>query len=75
VAEADGSLLYTVAPGPRKGKKPRDWKEIRLAAAQGWGQTQTFYAATFGKVDEVGRRWGHCARRAGWGLNSQIHAL
>jgi hypothetical protein len=26
-------------------------------------------------VDEVGRRWGHCARRAGWGLNSQIHAL
>jgi hypothetical protein len=26
-------------------------------------------------ADEVGRRWGHCARNAGWGLNSQVHAL
>src|SRR2546426_6458081 len=26
-------------------------------------------------VDVVGRRWGHCARSAGWGLISQIHAL
>lgn len=75
VAEADGSMICTVAPGPRKGQKPRDWKEIRLTAAQALGQRQTFYAATFGEVHEVGRRWGHCARRAGWGLQSQIHAL
>lgn len=75
IAEADGSMICTVAPGPRTGKKPREWKEVRLAAAQALGSTQTFYAATFGEVDEVGRRWGHCARRAGWGLNSQIHAL
>jgi hypothetical protein len=75
VAEADGSMICTVAPGPRTGKKPREWKEIRLAAAQALGSTETVYAATFGDVDEVGRRWGHCARRAGWGLNSQIHAL
>lgn len=75
VAEADGSMICTVAPGPRTGKKPRDWKEIRLAAAQALGSTETFYAATFGEVDEVGRRWGHCARRAGWGLDSQIHAV
>lgn len=75
VAEADGSMLCTVAPGTRKGKRPRDWKEIRLTAAQALGKTETFYAATFGEVDEVGRRWGHCARRAGWGLNSQIHTL
>jgi hypothetical protein len=75
IAEADGSMICTVAPGPREGKRPRDWKEIRLAAAQAFGSTETFYAATFGEVDEVGRRWGHCARRAGWGLNSKIHAL
>jgi hypothetical protein len=75
VAEADGSMICTVAPGPRKSKKPRDWKEMRLTAAQAMGSTQTSYAATFGGVDQVGRRWGHCARRAGWGLNSQIHAL
>jgi hypothetical protein len=39
------------------------------------GQYRKFYAATFGEVDQVGRRWGHCARRAGWGLGSHIHAL
>jgi hypothetical protein len=75
VAEADGSMVCTVAPGRRQGKRPRDWKEIRLTAAQALGRRETFYAATFGGVDEVGRRWGHCARRAGRGLNSQIHAL
>ena len=75
VAQADGSMICTVAPGKRKDKRPRDWKEIRLTAAQAQGKAETVYAATFGEVDEVGRRWGHCARRAGWGLKSQIHAL
>ena len=75
VAEADGSMVCTVAAGPRATKKPREWKEIRLTAAQALGSSEKFYAATFGEVAEVGRRWGHCARRAGWGLNSQIHAL
>lgn len=75
VAEADGSMVCTVASGPRKGNRPREWKEIRLTAAQALGSAETFYAATFGQVNEVGRRWGHCARRAGRGLNSQVHAL
>ena len=75
IAEADGTMICTVATGKRKGKRPREWKEMRLAAAQAQGKEETFYAATFSAVDEVGRRWGHCARQAGWGLNSQIHAL
>ena len=75
IAQADGTLLRTVAPGPRAGPKPREWKEIRLTAAQALGKVETFYAATFGSIQEVGRRWGHCARAAGWGLNSQVHAL
>ena len=75
VAEADGTMICTVAPGKRKGKRPRDWKEMRLTAAQALGKEETFYAATFSGVDEVGRRWGHCARSAGWVMNSQIHAL
>ncbi len=75
VAEADGTMICTVAPGKRNGQRPREWKEIRLSAAQAQGKEETFYAATFSGVDEVGRRWGHCARSAGWGLNSQIHAL
>ncbi len=75
VAEADGSMVCTVGSGTRKGKRPREWKEIRLAAAQARGSTETFYAATFGEVKQLGRRWGHCARRAGRGLNSQVHAV
>ena len=75
VAEADGTMICTVAAGKRTGKRPREWREMRLTAAQAQGKEETFYAATFSGVDEVGRRWGHCARSAGWGLNSEIHAL
>ena len=75
IAEADGTMICTVAPGPRKGKRPRQWKEMRLVAAQALGKVETVYGATFGEVAEVGRRWGHCVREAGWGLNSQIHGL
>jgi hypothetical protein len=34
IAEADGTLIRTVAPGPRKGQRPREWQEMRLVAAQ-----------------------------------------
>ena len=75
IAEADGTMICTVEAGPRKGKRPRDWKEMRLVAAQALDSATTVYAATFGSVEETGRRWGHCARQSGWGLNSQIHAV
>jgi hypothetical protein len=75
IAQADGTMICTVAPGSRKGKRPRDWKEMRLVAAQARDSATTVYAATFGSVEETGRRWGHCVREAGWGGNSRIHAL
>ena len=75
IAEADGTLIRTVEPGPRKGKRPRDWNEMRLVAAQAKGSVTTVYGATFGTVEETGRRWGHCVLEAGWGLNSRIHAV
>lgn len=75
IAEADGTMICTVDPGPRNGKRPRQWKEMRLVAAQARDSATTFYAATFGSVEETGRRWGHCTRQAGWGLNSHIHAV
>lgn len=75
IAEADGTMICTVQPGPRNSKRPREWKEMRLVAAQALGSTTTVYAATFGSVEETGRRWGHCAKQAGWGLNSRIHAV
>lgn len=75
IAEADGTMICTVAAGKRNGKRPREWQEMRLVAAQAQTSATTVYAATFGSVAEVGRRWGHCARNAGWGLKSQIHAV
>jgi hypothetical protein len=75
IAQADGTMICTVQAGPRKAKRPREWKEMRLAAAQALGSATTVYGATFGSVEETGRRWGHCARQAGWGLNSRIHAV
>lgn len=75
IAEADGTMICTVPPGPRQGKRPRAWEEMRLTAAQAKDSVTTVYGATFGSVEETGRRWGHCARQAGWGLNSRIHAL
>jgi len=75
IAEADGSMLCIVSAGSRTGKRPRRWEEIRLAAAQVKGQKQSVYAATFGDVNEVGRRWGHCAKAAGRQLGSPIHCV
>jgi len=70
----DGTMICTVAPGARTTKRTREWKEMRLVAAHGQN-SNTVYAVTFGSVAETGRRWGHCAQRAGRGLTSQIHAV
>lgn len=75
IAEADGTMVCTVAPGTRKSKRPREWKEMRLVAAQPRQSATTFYGATFGSVQETALRWRHCVRDAGWGLNSHIHVV
>jgi hypothetical protein len=75
ITQADGTMICTVQPGSRNGKRPREWKEMRLVAAQAKDSATTVYGATFGSVAETGRRWGHCTRQAGWGLNSRIHAV
>ena len=75
IAEADGTMICTVEPGARKDKRPRQWQEMRLVAAQAKDSSTTVYGATFGSVEETGRRWGHVTRAAGWGLNSRIHTV
>ncbi len=76
IAEADGSMLCTVPEGhARRGARPRQWQEIRLLATQPQGSAKTTYAATFGSVQEAGRRWGHAAKQAGRALESRIHAV
>lgn len=75
IAEADGTMICTVQAGPRQGKRPRQWQEMRLVAAQAKDSHTTVYGATFGNVEATGRRWGHVTRAAGWGLNSRIHTV
>ena len=76
VAEIDGSMICTVEAGrARTQARPREWKEMRLSAAQAQGSVETCCAAGFNPVEEAGRRWGHCARDAGWALESRIHVV
>ena len=75
IAEADGTMICTVSPGPRKGKRPRQGQERRLVAAPAQDRATTVEGATFGSVEATGRRWGHVTREAGWGLNSRIHTV
>lgn len=75
VAEADGTMICTVPRAGRGQRRPREWKEMRLVAAQAQGLVAATYGATFAGVAEVGRRWGHCTKAAGWGLQSQIHVV
>lgn len=76
VCQADGSFLRTVESGlPRKGNRPRQWKEARVVAAQAAGKARAVYAATFGGPEQAGRDWARAARLAGWALNTKIHGL
>lgn len=76
VAQADGTMICTVeAQRRRRGPRPRQWKEMRLMASQQQGSVESIYAATFGSVEEAGRRWAHSARQAGWALESSIHVV
>lgn len=76
LAEADGSMVRTVADGlARDDKRPLGWSEVGVLLATPIGSTTTHYAATFGDVVELGNRWGHTANDAGRGLNSHIHVV
>lgn len=76
VCEADGSFLRLVKSGlPRKGARPRDWKEVRVLAAQNPDKARAVFAATFGDLEQAGMLWARAAHLAGWALNSKIHGL
>jgi hypothetical protein len=81
VAEADGTMLPIVdtsgAPAGTDRRKHRKvhYQEARLAAAQKHDSATTHYEATMDDVTDTGLRWAQCTQAAGWGLNTQIHAL
>lgn len=75
ISQTDGTMICTVQPGPRKGKRARQWQEMRLVAARAQNSATTVYGATLGSVEQTGRRWGHVTKQAGWGMNSRIHTV
>ena len=76
VAQADGSMVCTVAPDlPRQGERPREWKQINVACAQAQGSESPYYAVSFESQSALGAGWGHCARKAGWGQNTHVHVV
>ncbi|MEI6349609.1 MAG: UPF0236 family protein [Verrucomicrobiota bacterium] len=75
VAEADGTMVCIVGAGKRKARRPRQWREMRLVAAQAQGKVEAVFGATFGDPAQTGQRWGHCTRYAGWSLSNHIHVL
>lgn len=76
VAQADGSMVATVAAGlKRNEKRPRQWREARLVCAENPERKQRHYAASFESVDYTASQWGHCASRVGRAQASPIHVV
>jgi hypothetical protein len=67
-------MIRTVARGrKRKEQRELEWKEMRLSVACAQGSKKVNYAVGFISVKQTGRRMAHCARDAGWALESLIH--
>jgi hypothetical protein len=79
VAEADGSMVPMVrfegrGQDRRKNRKV-DYHEVRLCACRASGSQRTHYRAGIGSPEAIGSLWKQCAREAGRGLNTFVHAL
>lgn len=80
IGEMDGSMVPVVEPSPaaedhRKGKV-LSWKEVRLNLVHPKGSVTPMFGGNFvGGVEESGRQWARCAAKAGFGPESQLHAV
>ena len=80
VVEMDGGMVPIVEADAtqkdrRHGKKLQ-WKEIKLCLAHEAGSKTLSYGGTLqGDVDEAGKQLFGCARSAGFGKNSRVHAV
>jgi hypothetical protein len=80
VAELDGGMVPIVTIDPtqsdrRKGKR-LEWKEAKLALAHAQDSRELHYGGTLlGGVQGAGCWLFDCARRAGFGRETQVHAV
>ncbi len=80
IAQTDGSMVPVVvsdsAASDRRRGKSLSWKEIRLVTAHEHKRVQVHYGGNFsGGVEQTGRQLYDCARRAGFGCRTQLHAV
>ena len=80
VAETDGGMIPIVTPDAsqkdkRKGKTLA-WREAKICLAHPKGSTTPVYASTIeGGVETAGQQLLACAVRAGFGVDSHVHAV
>lgn len=80
IVQTDGGMVPTVEPDPtstdqRKGKKLQ-WKEAKICLAHAQGSRTLDYAGTLlGDVTVAGQRLFGCAKEAGFGSSTVIHAV
>ncbi len=80
VAQIDGGMLPVVEPDAsqkdkRKGKA-LSWREAKISLAHGKGSRTPIYGGGIeGGVEAAGRKLLACAVRAGFGTDSQVHAV
>jgi hypothetical protein len=80
IAEMDGCMVPVVQVNEenddkRKGKTLA-WKELKLCLAHSVGSNDPFFGGTFsGGVNEAGDQLHHCAKLAGFGEKTQLHAV
>ncbi|AFL74584.1 hypothetical protein Thivi_2664 [Thiocystis violascens DSM 198] len=80
VAELDGGMVPIMTPDPaqpdqRRGKSLA-WKEAKLCLVHALGSATPCYGGTLqGGVEEVGRELFNCAREAGFGTHTRVHAV
>ena len=80
IAETDGGMIpimepRTDSPDRRKGKVLR-WKEAKIALAHPYGSQTLHYGGTLaGGAARAGEILFDCACRAGFGRDSQLHAV
>lgn len=80
VAETDGGMVPLVEPDAdgedrRKGKRLY-WKEAKICLAHAHGSQTLAYGGTLqGDAETAGRELFDCARRAGFGNKTRVHAV
>src|SRR5271156_6276561 len=80
IAQTDGGMIPIVEPDAgqkdkRKGKT-LSWREAKLCLEHAKGSQTPVYAGTIeGGVETAGRQLFACAVRAGFGANSNVHAV